>query len=111
MARDVLTILSGQTKKSIAQNNLCIIIYIYSNICEGDDRNQVMAIALRPLMHYISTRGNACGNLPGYFANYGQQGGLIFRRLAGDLAPVRKSLTKKSGIVGLLICVDQGSLV
>jgi hypothetical protein len=37
MARDYWSILTGVAEKSIASNNLSIIISIYSNVNRGDD--------------------------------------------------------------------------
>ena len=53
MARDFLFILSGVAEKSIAPNNLCIIISIYSNIDQDDDAEIViMAGSARPTLNF-----------------------------------------------------------
>ena len=65
-------------------------------------------------MHYISSGENACVGRPDYLAikaNARRFDSMHADSLRGTLLPVRKSLTKKSGIIGLFAFVGQDSLV
>jgi hypothetical protein len=65
MARDYFLILSAAEKKSIAPNNISIIIYPYTNIGQDEGAQiKLQAIAFRPLLHYISSAENTCGGRP-----------------------------------------------
>ena len=72
------------------------------------------AIAFQPLMNYFSCGDDASGGRANCRAT--QASGRRFAALPADglrgtRLPVRKSLTKKSGIIGLPAIVGQDSLV